>query len=341
MNRAYKILKKTTFQNGIYSLVPIREEDKYIIMQWRNEQIDILRQKQVLTKEEQEQYFSATIANLFEQEKPTQLLFSFLENNILIGYGGLVHIDWESKNAEVSFITETKRNIENQQFINDWCTYLQLLKPLANEYLSLNKIYTYAYDIRPNLYKALLQSGFIEEARLKEHVFINGQMQDVLIHSCFFNQLVFRMAHKNDMLQYFEWANDDDVRKNSYSAENILLEKHEEWFNKKLNEDTCFLYLFLMNGEAAGQVRIEKNNSEVIIGISVDKNFRGKSLGTEMLRRAADNYLAKHKKEQITAYIKLENKVSLNSFKKAGFKGEEIVTKQNYKSYKLLKKTSI
>jgi hypothetical protein len=89
MNRAYKILKKTTFQNGIYSLVPIREEDKYIIMQWRNEQIDILRQKQVLTKEEQEQYFSATIANLFEQEKPTQLLFSFLENNILIGYGGL------------------------------------------------------------------------------------------------------------------------------------------------------------------------------------------------------------------------------------------------------------
>src|ERR1700752_1121483 len=195
MAREYKILSQNAFRKGNCSLVPIRDEDKYAIMHWRNEQIDILRQKQPLTKEEQEHYFATIIAGLFALEKPRQLLFSFLEDDVLIGYGGLVHIDWESKNAEVSFITETKRNMDKQQFINDWGNYLQILKPLAKEHLSFSKIYTYAYDIRPNLYHALLKSGFIEEARLKKHISINGQYYDVLIHSCFLDQLVFRMAN--------------------------------------------------------------------------------------------------------------------------------------------------
>ena len=104
MSRNYKCLSQNIFSHEKYALVPIRDEDKYTIMQWRNEQIDILRQKQPLTKERQEQYFAITVANLFTQEKPEQLLFSFLENGVLIGYGGLVHIDWESKNAEIYFL---------------------------------------------------------------------------------------------------------------------------------------------------------------------------------------------------------------------------------------------
>ena len=39
----------------------------------------------------------------FKEKQPNQLLFSFIENNLLIGYGGLVHIDWTNKNAEISF----------------------------------------------------------------------------------------------------------------------------------------------------------------------------------------------------------------------------------------------
>ena len=187
MSRNYKCLSQSIFSNEKYALRPIRDEDKYAIMQWRNEQIDILRQKQALTKEEQEQYFATTVAGLFTQLKPGQLLFSFLENNVLIGYGGLVHIDWESKNAEVSFITETKRNTNKRQFIDDWYNYLQILKPLAKEHLGFSKIYTYAYNIRPNLYPALLKSGFIEEARLKNHIAIKNKYYDVLIHSFFLN----------------------------------------------------------------------------------------------------------------------------------------------------------
>ena len=124
MNRTYRCLSQSEFKDGNYKLVAIRDEDKYAIMQWRNEQIDILRQKELLTKEKQEWYFKNIVDKLFEQIYPDQLLFSFLENDVLIGYGGLVHIDWLSKNGEISFITSTERNTSHSQFKEDWGNYL-------------------------------------------------------------------------------------------------------------------------------------------------------------------------------------------------------------------------
>ena len=41
----YSCLKKNIFTNVSYTLLPIRGEDKYDILNWRNAQIDILRQQ--------------------------------------------------------------------------------------------------------------------------------------------------------------------------------------------------------------------------------------------------------------------------------------------------------
>ena len=185
--RLYKCLSVNHFKNGPYSLVPIRDEDKFEIMKWRNEQIDILRQKQLLTAVMQENYFKTVVKNLFNQNQPDQLLWSFFKNDMLIGYGGLVHIDWENKNGEISFLLETKRSKISEYFVNDFTVYLNFVKEIAREQLKFIKIYTYAYDMRTNLYDVLLQSNFIEEARLKSHVIINNKDYDVFIHSCFLN----------------------------------------------------------------------------------------------------------------------------------------------------------
>ena len=76
--RYYKPLKNNIFSFGDYSLVPLRDEDKYLILDWRNSQIDILRQDKLLTKNTQENYFKTIISQLFEVDKPLQLLWSFL-----------------------------------------------------------------------------------------------------------------------------------------------------------------------------------------------------------------------------------------------------------------------
>lgn len=179
----YPFMEQSKFQFENYSIVPIRYEDRLDIMTWRNEQIYHLRQKEPLTENKQEAYFNNVVAKLFKQEEPNQILFSYLEGEKCIGYGGLVHINWTDKNAEISFIMNTK--LEKNNFYDYWKIYLELIEKVAFIELDLNKIYTYAFDLRPKLYKVIESSGFNLEARLKKHCIFEKKYIDVVIHSKF------------------------------------------------------------------------------------------------------------------------------------------------------------
>ncbi len=185
MENHYKCLSKQCFELGEFSLIPIREEDSLLIMKWRNEQIYHLRQAKLLTEIDQKHYFDTVVSKLFEQHKPNQILFSFLKNSQCIGYGGLVHINWIDRNAEISFIMET--SLEKDFFEHHWRNYLSLIEEVAFEDLKLHKIFTYAFDLRPHLYPIIIKNGFKEEARLKEHCYFEGRFIDVLIHSKYEN----------------------------------------------------------------------------------------------------------------------------------------------------------
>ena len=178
---SYKALNRQVFSKGEYSIIPIRMEDRFSIMKWRNEQIYHLRQDKRLTEEDQDNYFRSIIANTFKQQKPNQILFSFLENGLCIGYGGLVHINWIDKNAEISFIMETSQ--EEIKFETNWSVFLSLIEKVAFKELFFHKIYVYAFDLRPHLYLALEKSNFFKDAVLKEHCYFNGKFIDVVIHS--------------------------------------------------------------------------------------------------------------------------------------------------------------
>jgi RimJ/RimL family protein N-acetyltransferase len=179
----YKVLKNQIVSSGNFSLVPLRFEDKTTIMNWRNEQLYHLRQNKPLTKEDQDKYFNDVIAKIFDESKPNQILFSFLDGNNCIGYGGLVHINWIDKNAEISFIMDTE--LEKFSFSTNWKVYLELIEKIGFEELDLYKLYTYAIDLRPHLYQILELSGYDKEAVLKNHVSWMGKMVDVVIHSKF------------------------------------------------------------------------------------------------------------------------------------------------------------
>ena len=181
--RIYKCLDKFSFEgNNGYSLVPLRMEDKYLIMQWRNEQLYHLRQPASLTQIDQDLYFNTTVAQLFEQEQPDQLLFSYLDpNQVCIGYGGLVHINWHDQHAEISFIMATE--LEKKYFSIHWKRYLSLIEQLAFTALKFHKIFTYAFDLRPHLYAVLEENRWIREAVLKDHFLHKNNYLDVVVHA--------------------------------------------------------------------------------------------------------------------------------------------------------------
>ena len=177
----YISVQQDRFENGPYSIVPIRYEDRLPIMQWRNEQIYHLRQQQPLKPEDQENYFNNVVKALFSEKKPNQYLFSYTENNKCIGYGGLVHINWTDWNAEISFIMDTK--LEKGFFQEHWANYLSLIEQFAFNELALHKLFVYAFDLRPHLYHTLEINGYFEDARLKDHCLFQGKYIDVVIHS--------------------------------------------------------------------------------------------------------------------------------------------------------------
>ena len=179
----YKCLNKQVFEIDEYKIVPIRFEDRYDIMRWRNEQMYHLRQTKILTIEDQDLYFENSVLKLFDKINPDQILFSYLKNEICIGYGGVVHINWLDKNAELSFVINTE--IEKQEFSQHWSIFLKLIEKVLFQELKFHKIYTHAFDLRPKLYSILETEGYKREAILKEHKFIDNKFVDIIIHSKF------------------------------------------------------------------------------------------------------------------------------------------------------------
>jgi len=178
----YQILNKNTFSLGNYKIVPFRKEDLYLIKDWRNTQIDILRQAHPLTDQDQLHYYTHTILPSFIQKEPKILLFSYLLNDVCIGYGGLVHTDFTSKRAEVSFLAATERTKNTVIYETDFTNFLALIKMVAFEDLKLNRLCGETYDIRPLHIAILEKSGFVLEGRMREYVLINNVFVDSLIH---------------------------------------------------------------------------------------------------------------------------------------------------------------
>ena len=179
----YRCLTQNVYGKDSFRIIPIRYNDRFEIMKWRNDQLYHLRQKKILTENDQNIYFTYVVFDLFNSNKPNQLLFSFLKNGNLIGYGGLVHINWIDKNAEISFVMDTK--LENKFFEANWLIFLELIENLGFNELIFKKLYVYAFDLRPNLYPILEKRNFIYEARLNNHVFINKEFKDVVFYSKF------------------------------------------------------------------------------------------------------------------------------------------------------------
>lgn len=323
--RAFKCLNQQVFQFGEYKLVPIRHRDRYDIMRWRNEQIYHLRQRELLTRDKQDNYFNNTIASLFLEEKPEQILFSFLHGVDLVGYGGLVHINYDDRNAEISFVIKT--DLQELFFEKFWIEYLNLIKQPAFKELNLRKIYTYAFDVRERLYPALENAGFSIDARLYEHCYVGDEYRDVLVHS-FWNPAVnlkMRETQKEDIKLYFRWANDKAVRQNSFNPEPIKFESHLKWFKTKLSSERSKLFVFEVLGKPVGQFRIDQIDNAWLIDYSVDRHYRGLGAGKAMITHFKASRFYSELLYPLKAFVKPSNIASQRVFEQLGFqKADEI-----------------
>ena len=313
--KPYKVLKEQIYSTGDFSIVPIRNEDRYLIMQWRNEQIYHLRQNKPLTKKDQDNYFKNVVSKLFDQDEPDQLLFSFLKDEKCIGYGGLVHINWIDKNAEVSFVMDTA--LERHLFKFLWQIFLNFIEIIAFEELKFHKLFTFSFNLRPHFYEAIENIGYKKEAILNDHCLFQGNFIDVIIHSKIRNDnMVLLPATDKDAKLLFDWANDSSVRLHAFNNEPIKWEEHLEWFQLKLKSVHSKIFILYLRNKPTGQIRFDYIKDCWEIDYSIDKLFRGKGLGKMIIELGISKFTPSY---ILKAKVKKDNVASLKVFQQLGF----------------------
>ncbi len=132
-------------------------------------------------------------------------------------------------------------------------------------------------------------------------------------------EIKYRLVTFNDAQLLFNWSKDEKVKKFSFSNNTSTFEEHTKWLENKINNRSCCFYICEVDSVPAGLVRFEKQSDECVIGISVDKDYRGKGLSSVFLSGTIEKYRNSHNNEVILAYIKIDNKASVKAFEKAGF----------------------
>ncbi|GJM33456.1 MAG: hypothetical protein DHS20C18_24570 [Saprospiraceae bacterium] len=129
-----------------------------------------------------------------------------------------------------------------------------------------------------------------------------------------------RKATAKDVELYFNWANDNSVRKNAFSQEPILLEHHQKWFNQKIKNEESHLLILEKENIPIGQIRFDKDeNNEWEIDYSIDFNYRGLGYGIMLLQRGLDHLKNIETKPKVKAVVKGHNLASLKAFRNIGF----------------------
>ncbi len=135
------------------------------------------------------------------------------------------------------------------------------------------------------------------------------------------NMVTFRKAKIDDLMLYFDWANDSMVRQQSFNSTPIELDTHKAWFDSKLNDPNCLMLMFMnQSKENIGQVIFHKSTDKsAIIGVSIEKQYRGKGYAGKAMSSACNYFRGENQHYRIDAYIKVENSNSIKAFESAGF----------------------
>jgi len=164
---------------GNYQIRAISDSMLSNLKEWRNAQMDVLRQNRILTDEDQQRWWSS----LKNNDDQVQFgLYTVTPQPALIGYGGLVYLNFEYKRAEVSFLLDPKRAAVRETYRADLCAAFTLFLRYGFERLGLHRVYTETFGFRDEHIAILEDFGLRREGVFRDHVFKKGRFWDSILH---------------------------------------------------------------------------------------------------------------------------------------------------------------
>jgi UDP-2,4-diacetamido-2,4,6-trideoxy-beta-L-altropyranose hydrolase len=132
------------------------------------------------------------------------------------------------------------------------------------------------------------------------------------------SNLRLRLACQEDVVTYFNWANDSEVLKNAIDTALIPWLTHKEWFAKKSKDPSSHMYVMEAAGLPVGQVLFERKEDEARIDYSLDSIARGRGWGPRLIALGTD-LMQEIKPVRLRAEVKGGNEASATVFLRMGF----------------------
>jgi UDP-2,4-diacetamido-2,4,6-trideoxy-beta-L-altropyranose hydrolase len=134
-----------------------------------------------------------------------------------------------------------------------------------------------------------------------------------------------RPASAADEWLYHWWANDPQVRRQSFTSAAIPLADHRLWFQRRLDSPLALLWVLVdQDGLPLGQIRFERASVEdtrAVIGFSLDPAARGRGLAHVLLRLGvAELRCCWGPGMEAYGEVRADNEASCRAFLRAGFR---------------------
>ncbi len=144
--------------------------------------------------------------------------------------------------------------------------------------------------------------------------------------------VTLRKMKLSDAKDYLRCHQDKEAKKNFHSVPRTIKTARKELRNN-LKKKTCFA--IEVKGKFAGFITLELNKiprykHSAIIGYGLHKDFRGKGIATEAVKKITSYGFNKLKLKRISGYCRSFNKASAKVLKKAGYKHEGTLRKNKF-----------
>ena len=146
------------------------------------------------------------------------------------------------------------------------------------------------------------------------------------------HEIRLRPAYAEDIILYYNWANDPEVRKNAINTSSIHWTTHQAWFASKLHDVNSRLFVLEASGLPVGQIRFDKKGDEARIDYSLDPIVRGRGWGPRLVALGAD-LMQKIEPVRLRAEVKVGNDTSSAVFLRMGFTETSSASGGGYRSF--------
>jgi RimJ/RimL family protein N-acetyltransferase len=133
-------------------------------------------------------------------------------------------------------------------------------------------------------------------------------------------RITLRRVRSDDRDLIREWRNDEDAVRFSVTGRPVSPGEHARWFAGLVDDPARLLWIAEQQGNAVGQVRVDLSGPEGTVSIAVAPGWRGRGIGTSILRVLLSEIVHHAEVSTLTARAHQDNTASVRTFERAGFR---------------------